>query len=373
MRKEDFKIAFDHQIFQAQKYGGVSRYYANLAKNFISEKIDIKIFAPLHQNVHLKDISLNNNLYLNTILPKTDRIISLINQRIVNSKLKYWQPKLIHQTYYSNSKYDFDFNPTIITTIHDMIHEKYPLYFPANNRTIQNKKISINNAHHLICVSESTKNDLMNIYNISEDKISVVHHGFELNQDNIDYDDKIIFNKPYLLYVGNRDGYKNFHFFIKSISYSKKIMSDFDIIAFGGGKFDKTELIFFKDLGFKNDQLLQMSGNDSLLNYLYRNATAFIYPSLYEGFGLPPLEAMANNCPVVSSNTSSIPEVIGDAGMYFDPRISENIVDSIETVIYSESKREMLINSGKERLKFFSWKQCAINTAHVYKKAILNR
>jgi len=373
MKKEDFKIAFDHQIFQAQKYGGVSRYFASLGNSLISENINVNIIAPIHQNIHLKALNFNNNFYLKKTIPKTDRLLTYLNERILKSKLENWQPNIIHQTYYSYSNFSFSFNPTIITTIHDMIHEKYPIYFPENNRTIINKKRAIQNAHHLICVSESTKSDLINIYNISEDKISVVHHGFELNEDNSEFDQKLVIVKPYLLYVGNRDGYKNFQFLIKSISFSKKIMSDFNIIAFGGGEFDKKELAIFKQLGFNNHQIFQISGNDSVLNYLYSNATAFIYPSLYEGFGLPPLEAMANNCPVISSNTSSIPEVIGGAGQYFDPRISEHIVDSIEKVVYSESNRQALINLGMERLKLFSWKKCAMKTVNVYEKAFLNR
>ena len=373
MKKEDFKVAFDHQIFQAQKYGGVSRYFANLGNSLISENINIKIIAPIHQNIHLKALNFNNNFYLKKTIPKTNRFLTYLNERILKSKLENWQPNIIHQTYYSYSKFRFNFNPSIITTIHDMIHEKYPTYFPSNNLTIINKKRAIQNANHLICVSECTKIDLINIYNISEEKISVVHHGFELNEDNIEYDRNLEVQKPYLLYVGNRDGYKNFQFLIKSISFSTKIMSDFNIIAFGGGKFNKTELEFFNQLGFKNDQVFQISGDDSTLNYLYANAAAFIYPSLYEGFGLPPLEAMANNCPVISSNTSSIPEVIGGAGQYFDPRVSENIVDSIEKVVYSESNRQILINLGKERLKLFSWKKCALNTMNVYEKAYLNR
>lgn len=373
MKKEVFKIAFDHQIFQAQKYGGVSRYIVNLAKNLESESNEVKIIAPLHQNIYLREANYAKNIYLKKILPKTERLLSYINNNIVKSSLNKWKPDIIHQTYYPNKNTNFNFNPVIVSTIHDMIHEKFPQYFPAINRTIINKKKSIENSNHLICVSESTKNDLIEFYNIPEYKISVIYHGFEFNAANYQSNDNFKKNRPYLLYVGNRDGYKNFDFFIKSISFSRKIITDFNIIAFGGGKFNESELVTFKKLGFKLDQLIQVTGDDIILNNLYQNATAFIYPSLYEGFGIPPLEAMANNCPVICSNTSSVPEVVGNAGKYFHPTITEQIIDSIEKVVYSESNRQTLINLGKERLKLFSWKQCAINTDKVYKKAILNR
>ena len=373
MKKEFFKIAFDHQIFQAQKYGGVSRYIVNLAKNLESENNEVKIIAPFHQNIYLREINYEKNIYLKNVLPKTERILSYINDSIVKSSLYKWKPDIIHQTYYPNKNVNFNFNPFIVSTIHDMIHEKFPHYFSANNRTVFNKKKAIENANHLICVSESTKNDLIDIYNISEEKISVIYHGFEFNLPNYQYNNNLKKNRPYLLYVGNRDGYKNFQFFIESISFSQKIMTDFNIIAFGGGKFNESDLLNFKKLGFKLDQLIQITGDDSILNYLYQNATAFIYPSLYEGFGIPPLEAMSNNCPVISSNTSSILEVVGNAARCFDPTNAEQIIDSIENVVYSESNRQSLINLGKERLKLFSWKQCAINTEKVYKNAILNR
>jgi glycosyltransferase involved in cell wall biosynthesis len=373
MKKEVFKIAFDHQIFQAQKYGGVSRYVVNLAKNLESEVNEVKIIAPLHQNLYLREANYAKNIYFKKILPKTERLLSYINNNIVKFSLNKWKPDIIHQTYYPNKNISFNFNPIIICTIHDMIHEKFPEYFPANNRTVINKKRSILNANHLICVSESTKKDLIDIYNISEEKISVIYHGFEFNISNYESNDFLKKNRPYLLYVGNRDGYKNFLFLIKSISFSQKIMNDFNIIAFGGGEFNDIELLTFKKLGFKANQLIQITGDDSILKILYQNATAFIYPSLYEGFGIPPLEAMANNCPVISSNSSSISEVIGNAGKYFDPTISEQIIDSIEKVVYSESNRKTLINLGTERIKLFSWKQCAINTDKVYKNAILNR
>lgn len=366
------KIAFDHQIFQAQKYGGISRYFVNLANNLISETNQVNIYAPFHYNIYLKDTKFFNNIYLKKTLPKTDRLITFLNNKIVQSKLTNWKPDIIHQTYYSasNLKLNIDFKPCVISTIHDMIHEKFPLYFPSNNRTIINKKKAIQNADHLICVSNSTKKDLIDIYNIPENKISVVYHGFESNVDKHQLDNNLIIDKPFLLYVGNRDGYKNFNFFIKSISKSRKLMSDFDIIAFGGGVFNMEDFNLFHKLGFRDKQIIQISGNDTTLNFLYQQARAFVYPSLYEGFGLPPLEAMANNCPVITSNTSSIPEVVGDAGVYFNPNISEELIDSIENVVYSEFNRNKLINLGKERIKYFSWNQCAKKTEEVYKSCI---
>ena len=367
------KISFDHQIFQAQKYGGVSRYFVNLSIHLKSEKNQVNIYAPFHQNIYLKNTNFKNNTYFKNFLPKSDRLISFLNNKIVKLRYKKYRPDIIHQTYYSTNNLiqDLKYKPIVISTIHDMIHEKYPFYFPINNRTIINKKNAIKNADHLICVSNSTKNDLIDIYNISESKISVVHHGFELYNDNND-SNNIIIDKSFLLYVGNRNGYKNFNFFINAISKSKRLMSDFDVIAFGGETFSMEELTLFHKLGFRHNQIIQISGSDSLLNFLYKNATAFVYPSLYEGFGLPPLEAMSNNCPIIASNTSSIPEVIGNAGVYFDPTVVDQLLDTIESVVYSDFLKNKLVTLGKERVKLFSWKQCATETEEVYTKVLLN-
>ena len=125
-----------------------------------------------------------------------------------------------------------------------------------------------------------------------------------------------------------------------------------------------------KKLGFLPDQIIQLSGDDNILAFLYKKAAAFVYPSLYEGFGLPPLEAMANNCPVISSNTSSMPEVIGDAGEYFNPQIVEEIALAIEKVVYSPIRSQELIEKGQKRLTQYSWKDCAEKTLDIYKSIV---
>ncbi|WP_199104535.1 glycosyltransferase family 1 protein [Aquitalea sp. ASV11] len=118
------------------------------------------------------------------------------------------------------------------------------------------------------------------------------------------------------------------------------------------------------------DKVIHISGNDNLLQSLYQSAHAFIYPSLYEGFGLPPLEAMANNCPVISSNTSSMPEVIGNAGYYFNPSDINSIDMAINEVVYNSELRDKLIANGMIRLKEFTWEKCAQKTLQVYKHVL---
>jgi glycosyltransferase involved in cell wall biosynthesis len=119
-------------------------------------------------------------------------------------------------------------------------------------------------------------------------------------------------------------------------------------------------------LGFADGQVRQVNGGDSILANYYRGAEAFVYPSLYEGFGIPPLEAMACMCPVVASNSSSMPEVIGDAGEFFNPYDQDDMTNAIERVVYSDERKESLKKSGIRRLSYFSWDKCALETLAIY-------
>ena len=153
-------------------------------------------------------------------------------------------------------------------------------------------------------------------------------------------------SKPYLLYVGKRDGYKNFSGLIKAVASSSLLMRDFDVITVGA-KFSKAEKNLISSLGFAHNQVKRISYvTDMQLAQFYSNAAAFIYPSLYEGFGLPPLEAMSAGCPVVCSNTSSMPEVVRNAGVYFNPLDIEEMRNAIEKVVFSEDLKNQLVTLG---------------------------
>jgi glycosyltransferase involved in cell wall biosynthesis len=174
-------------------------------------------------------------------------------------------------------------------------------------------------------------------------------------------------SRPYLLYVGLRGGYKNFEGLLRAVAASPMLRADYDVIAFGGGSFRSSETAMISQLGFGDGRVLQMGGGDSLLGELYAHADAFVYPSAYEGFGFPPLEAMTQGCPVVASNTSSMPEVIGDAGEFFDPGSVEDIRRAIEAVVYSRDRGQELVRLGYARIKMFSWEKCASETMAVYR------
>ena len=141
----------------------------------------------------------------------------------------------------------------------------------------------------------------------------------------------------------------------------------FDIVTFGGGELSKDELRNAKDLGLMEGQVQNVGGTDSVLRKLYRTATAFVFPSFYEGFGLPPLEAMSEGCPVISSSASVMPKVLGPSAEYFDPKDVQSLSDAIIRVVYSDERNAELIRVGREWIKRYTWKDCADRTAAIYK------
>lgn len=365
------KIAFDHQTFCYQPYGGISRYFSILAKELIQNGHTTKIFAGLHRNNYLSNFN-NDNVFgynLKNYPPKSSPFFQWLNHGISQIPIKNWKPDIIHETYYS-AKPILKSNTPRIATIHDMIHELYPKKFNLFDYTTKWKKETFKRVDHIISVSQNTKKDLINIFSIDEDKISVVSHGIDTTLFQNKYIDRISFTKPIVLYVGNRGGYKNFNGFLKSFASSVRLMKDFDIVTFGGGSFTNFEKSYLKKLGFLENQVHQMSGDDNLLASLYHSSDALIYPSIYEGFGLPTLEAMAAGCPVISSNSSSMPEVVRDAGQYFNPNDIDEMREALECVLYSDTLKEKLIKLGLKNICNFSWNKCANETLDIYKSLI---
>ncbi len=366
------KIAYDHLIFSEQKYGGISRYIAELASRLDHQGENVKIFAPLYQNHYLADLPARmvTGRGFTKFPPKSALLLKPFNNAICDKQISNWNADILHKSYFDWPSRRTVNTPTVIT-LYDMIYELFSEMTGPFNNIVNLKKAAIENADHVICISESTKRDAIGILGLSEDKFSVVPLGtasFKTGKR-----DKQIFDpvgRPYLLYVGKRAGYKNFNGFLSAVSKSPRLLQDFSIVAFGGKKFSRLELREIHKLGFAEGQVTQIAGSDELLGTYYRYAEAFIFPSKYEGFGLPPLEAMAQECPVVSSNTSSMPEVIGNAAEFFDPYDAEEMLQAIEAVVYSPSRRDELLTLGKERLKNFTWEKCAGRTLRVYKNLI---
>ncbi|AQT93352.1 MULTISPECIES: glycosyltransferase family 4 protein [Pseudomonas] len=362
------KIGFDYQIFSLQAFGGISRYYVSLAEQLRSMGQSPKIFAPFHCNEYLSSAS-TGVVDGKRVASKNSKLMRLtlpVNHLVSNSRAKAWAPDVLHETYFSMFKAPRRSCPTVLT-VYDMVHEKFPEEFSKWGNISVRKRAAVERADHVICISESTRNDLIQAFGVDESKVSVVYLGFDTFADvSVKNDSPTSPRRPYLLFVGNRAGYKNFHGFLRAFARSSALKADYDVACFGGGAFTVAEKELIHSLGLSEDCVSHQGGSDKVLGDLYSQATAFVYPSMYEGFGLPPLEAMAKGCPVIVSHSSSMPEVVGEAGCYFDPHSIEDMSCAMEKVVFSSSLRQSMVSAGYNRLQKFSWASCAEKTMDVY-------
>ena len=357
------KVFFDHSIFTLQKFGGVSNYIVNLAENF-SKNVDPSIISMFYKNEYLKKSSFADTIFFYNRAGLLINLINKLNKIYFNYKLNLKKPEIIHQTYF-NEKNTYSKKSKIVVTEYDLIKEKF--YRENFKDQINYKKNLFDRVDKIICISNNTKKDLEEQYSIDSSKISVTH--LSVNKDK-EYRKKLLNLRPFILFVGQRLRYKNFTNFIKAYSSSIKINQNFDIVCFGGGKFSLEEKKLFNDLSIDKNNIYYFEGDRLDLNYLYKTARLFIFPSFYEGFGLPLLEAMNMQCPVICSNTSCFSEVVNDAALFFDPKNVDSITSRIEDTIYNDQLLKDLVIKGNSNLDKFSWKKCADETEKIYNNII---
>lgn len=234
------------------------------------------------------------------------------------------------------------------------------------NKLSNKKKEIISKASRIIAISKNTKKDLVELLHIDQQKIDVIYHGTSMQR----FENKITMQLPekYILFVGSRYSYKNFNRFIEAFSLLAQKDSKLYLIC-TGNKFSQGEEDKLSKLHIKN-KTLQINASDKELSELYTRASLFVFPSLYEGFGIPILEAYACHCPIAISNTSCFPEIAGDAAIYFDPYSVKDIANTIEAIIYNPQKANELIQKGIKRLELYSWEKTVVETEETYKKAI---
>ncbi len=370
----DLKIAFDPQVFLLQEYGGISRYFCCLARQLaLMPGIEPRVFAPLHFNRSLGALPAGpgRGLLLPPVPTKLFRIVSAASTQAARLQIRAFRPDIIHETYFTFENF-LPRSAKRVVTVYDMIFERFAAMIEHGDRTAAPKRAAVMRADHVICISENTRRDLIEITGVPESRTSVVHlaadETFFRRGDSAKSSARM--QRPYLLFVGGRQGYKNFSAFLRAFSSSAYLRKNFSVVCFGGGQLTDRELAEATELALDPGQLLHRSGDDQALADCYRQAEALVYPSLYEGFGIPPLEAMACSCPVICSRTSSLPEVVGDAGEYFDPRNEEDMMATIERVLQSEDRRKDLIARGLVHCSRFSWKKCAEETTAIYKKLL---
>lgn len=387
--RNKIKILYHPEIFTLQKYGGISRYFYELLSKFYEDR-EIEFILPLafSDNYYLKHASfIRCHNFLKPIKTKDkNQFLGLIGKplrKITKKIFRYQQDKNIiklkealkaqdfdicHLTYYNTKVLEYLGNKPLVITVYDMIHELFPEFFP-NDPTPLYKDQLIKKARKIIAISNNTKQDLMKFYNIHEDKIEVIYLSCSFNDQDLSAKKDSKLPRDYILYVGERRNYKNFRFFIESIVSVFKDCTDLKLICAGSQSFYDSEKELLQNLNLSK-KVAHYPGSDEFLIELYKNAIAFVFPSLYEGFGIPVLEAFSAGCPVICSNTSSFPEIAGDAALFFDPYDKDSIRDSVKSVISDNNLRIEMINKGYERIKDFSWQETANRTKKLYKSVM---
>jgi glycosyltransferase involved in cell wall biosynthesis len=270
----------------------------------------------------------------------------------------------------------FFINCKSIIVIHDLayfMHElnAYPLIDTIYMRLMI--KSSVRRANHIIAISENTKQDVMKMLNVKTDRISIIYEAMDENYKQINDEIKLAeiekkydLNNRFIFYCGSLSPRKNIIRLLVAFDTIKDKIPHKLVLTGGKSWKDKKVHNLIEKMG---DDVIKLGHvPDEDMPMLYNLADLFVYPSLYEGFGLPTLEAMACGCPVIASNTSSIPEVVGDAGIMVDPYNVDEMAKAMYDILTDDELKDDMVKRGQKRIKKFSWEKCAKETLYVLER-----
>jgi len=366
---DDLRVIFSGTMFATQRHGGVSRYFCDLRNILGQLGVGSVVLAPvwrtelLNRGPGARGIPLPESLEFRGV-PRLLNALSDIDRLVRLPLMRHPGPQVFHPTYYST------LSPPrgmpMVVTVYDMIHERFPELFADASASVS-KRAAVLAADSIIAISHHTKQCLIDIYDIAPDRVTVVHHGVPQLQTHPGDVQAVDALPPFILYVGSRRGYKNFNALLKAFARSGLTKQGVNLVAFGGGILNAEERLDASRLGV-DGQLVHLEGDDATLAALYQRAQALVYPSLDEGFGLPPLEAMANSCPVIAANAGAIPEVVDTAAYLFDPTDIDDIAAALLEVVTNQDVRQGLIESGRLRTAHFTLELQARQTLDVYRR-----
>lgn len=368
-KRKAIRILLDHQIFTMQTYGGISRMFVELYKEFEKSK-EVEPILPIlfSDNEYIKEIK-----KVWSIFPKNKSFVKKLLYYVVNRiystlVLIKGDYEIFQPTYYDPYFLPFLKGKPFVLVVYDMTHEIFPENVSIQDRTIEWKKRLVHKANRIVAISENTKKDIIKFYNIDKSKIDVVYLATSMKLPKKDLN--IDLPKRYVLFVGNRSGYKNFEFFFKSISNILKEDKDLYLVCAGSSSFTEYEIKMFNEYGLEDRVKHIKFMDDEELAYIYSKAICFVFPSLYEGFGIPVLEAFACNCPVVLSNTSSLPEVGGDAVVYFDPKDEKSIEEGVSRGLLNKRFDKEYAEERRKRLLMFYWEKTGIDCRSIFESIL---
>lgn len=347
-----------------QPYGGVSRYWFELLREMGKQAPgQICGFSGFHfSKLPLNELAPEIKTYglrLPFVPKRGRRVIRAASSIPCRVALASIRPTVYHATYY-----DVVASPPQtkrVVTVHDLISERY--WGSAHPASVAKLK-SLKNADYVICVSHATRLDLLHFFPHLESRSAVIHHGIRKLPT---HEMTSLMDGPYILYVGMRQGYKNFGVLVDAFRLLANCgHHEVGLLCFGGDHFTMQERESLRSI-HRAFRFKHMAGDDLFLSGAYRGATAMVYPSRYEGFGLPLLEAMQCGCPVICSRSSSLPEVAGDAALYFNAESADELTHQLAALIGNSNLADQLRESGLRRVNAFSWARAASSTLNIYR------
>lgn len=377
------RILYDYQAFDIQRSGGVSNVFSLLVSE-IAKREEVKVAIATTANLYMlaqgypSEEDTLRKLIASGKLPQNAGVGNVdwkkTNRAYSEAAIKRADYDVFHPTHYSPYFIDYGINKPYVVTIHDLAFERLRNYIQFNEEMcfadFDNRRNIMASASKVVAISEATKKDIIDIYKVPENKIEVIYNAYRQLPDNYAYNNP--FNFPYILYVGTRQGplnYKCFIPFFNQIVPFLKEHKDFKLIC-TGREFTTFERDMFRQYGLEN-RVENYYLNEDGLNNLYHHAFCFVFPSEFEGFGLPILEAYKNDCPALLNDIPVFREVAGDCGQYFDITDGKSLNEKLEKLFeMKEDDRNALIMKQKERLPLFTADKMAEGYINVYKSVL---
>lgn len=379
------KIGVDIRVLMDKHYSGIALYSANLLDNLLKIDKESEYYFYYNSFFNIRD---------KFKIWEKERV-KIVSTRYPNKLYNYFFQKLLNKPKIDNflpRDLDLFFSPHFnftslnnttkhVLTIHDLSFMRYPEFFNYRKNfwhSLINLKKLTKDTKRIVAVSENTKRDIVELLNVSENKVEVIYSGINLNIKAVIKEKKERFikkhslKKNFILYIGNIEPRKN----ITGLIYAYNLLRDKNV------KLVDTQLVLAGAMGWKNRAIYQARENSPYhedikfigyvnqeeKEYLYEEAIYLCYPSFYEGFGFPPLEAMAKSLAVITSNVSSLPEVVGSSALLINPYDINDLATAMELLYFDNTLREDLIKKGKEQIKLFNWQKTALKYLNLFKR-----
>ena len=366
------RILYDHQAFSLQSYGGITRVFSEIIRymnrqphvttdvllGFSATRANFgTLVTPPGRVIHPGPALFDRGVFDYA----TNEIFSTLMAPLLGTYDIY------HSTYYR-------FLPAIrtkrrIATHHDCVQEMLPHLFPNSRRIFRWKQAMFRKADLILCVSAASRMDLLRFYDIADEKAIVVHNGVSpMMQDPAgEAELRAAVSGKFLLYVGARHTYKNFDGLLRAYAASG-LTEDYSLLALGGGPPSAGQRAIIEELGLADRVKFVPYASAALLAEAYASAALLVYPSLYEGFGMPPLEAASLGCVSLVAASPATIEICGDAAFFFEPTAAEDFSGMLQVAVTDTAGRTARLQRAKALLKIYTWEACGRKTLEAYQR-----